>query len=315
MNYTKLQGIGIPVSTIVFGCCNPILTKDEKGAEELLDTAFSNGFNIFDTAKVYGKSEEVLGRWISRAGNRDRIVIITKGCHPDPAPRVSPEALKEDIDSSLKRLKTDYIDIYMLHRDAPGADIDMMLSELNGYVRQGVIKKIGVSNWTCERIEKANERAVSLGLEGFSASSPQMSLARQIGDPWGGGCVSVSWDDESKRWYCEHPEIEVMPYSCLGRGMFSGRVSGSHPFRAWRSLDWAAKRAYWCRENLRRLKSCEKIAKEKGCTVAQAAIAWLLAQDFAVMPVATMSSEKRMIENIGAFDVKLSAEDMKRLNA
>ena len=117
MKYRKLDGIDIPVSSIVFGCCNPLLINDEKGAEKLLDAAFSKGFNTFDTAKVYGRSEEVLGRWMESAGVRKESVIITKGCHPGQSSRMNVAALKEDIESSLERLKTDHIDIYMLHRD------------------------------------------------------------------------------------------------------------------------------------------------------------------------------------------------------
>ena len=88
--------------------------NDEKGSEDLLDLAFSKGFNIFDTARVYDKSEQVLGRWINNSDIRDKVVVVTKGCHPDVHSRLNTESLKEDVESSLDRLQTDYIDIYLL---------------------------------------------------------------------------------------------------------------------------------------------------------------------------------------------------------
>ena len=313
MKYRKLPGIDIPVSSIIFGCCNPILVKDQPGAEALLDLAFSKGFNTFDAAKVYGRSEEVLGRWIKKSGNRKDVVIITKGCHPDPASRMNVKALKEDVESSLERLRTDHIDIYMLHRDDPDADMASIIEELNGYMRAGVIKKIGASNWTCERIGEANAYARKHGLEGFTVSSPQMSLARMVKDPWGGGCVSISWDESSYRWYSKHPEVAVMAYSCLANGMFSGKIDASHPFLSKRKLSYAARAGYWCRENVKRLRAAESIAEERGRTVAQIAVSWCMSHDFTVFPIATVSSGKRMLENIEAADTVLDKADMDRL--
>ncbi|MCR5592001.1 MAG: aldo/keto reductase [Lachnospiraceae bacterium] len=314
MKYRKLDGIEVPASSIVFGCCNPILINDEKGAEALLDAAFAKGFNTFDTAKVYGRSEEVLGRWLSSAGTRKESVIITKGCHPDLASRLNADALKEDIESSLDRLKTDHIDIYMLHRDDRNADIGPVLETLGDYVKNGVIRRIGASNWTHQRIDEANSLAVSSGLPGFSASSPQMSIAKLVRDPWGGGCVSISWDKEAGRWYRNHPEVPVFAYSCLGRGLFSGKVDTNHPLKLRRSLDRAARYGYLCRENIKRLKAAEDIAKKRGCTVAQVALSWLWSHDFDVFPVATISSEKRMQENIDAIELALTSEELERLN-
>lgn len=303
MMYSNLPDIEFPVSNIIFGCCNPILTEDKFGAEKLLDLAYTNGFNIFDTAKVYGKSEEVLGRWIKSTGIRKKVVIVTKGCHPDGqdinVPRVDVDSLKEDIESSLYRLQSDYIDIYLLHRDDPMADIAAILDTLNDYMNRGIIKKIGVSNWTHTRIEKANAIAAKYGLKGFSASSPQLSPAIQKQDPWGWGCVSISGDDEAEEWYRNHPEVTVFAYSCLAHGMFSGKFSSKHPIRLYKSLDFAGKRGYWCLENIKRLKKIEKMATEGNHSVAQASISWCMNRGYRVFPIATMSDEKRIKENTG----------------
>ena len=306
MTYSSLTGIDIPISNIIFGCCNPILTDDKPGAEELLDLAYSNGFNIFDTAKVYGKSEDVLGRWIEHSGNRDRLVIVTKGCHPNETggvSRLNVNALNEDIESSLERLRTDYIDIYLLHRDNPEASIESVLpviESLENFIRRGIIKKIGVSNWKHTRIEAVNTLAFKMGLEGISVSSPQLSPAKQIRDPWGGGCVSIAYDDDAEEWYRNHPEVVVFAYSCLAHGMFSGKITSRHPFKLYRDLDYAGRKGYWSLSNFKRLLMLEKVAARKECTVAQASLVWCMSRGYRVFPVATMSSLERMRENIGA---------------
>lgn len=315
MVYSNIPGIEFPISNIIFGCCNPILINDEAGAEELLEVAFNNGFNIFDTAKVYGKSEEVLGRWMKTSGVRDKVAVVTKGCHPDITSRLNVECLMEDVESSLERLRTDYIDVYMLHRDDPNADILLLLGKLNEYVNKGIIRKIGVSNWTHKRIDEINKIARDNNLTGVSVSSPQMSPARQIRDPWGGGCVSISWDDEAKRWYANHPEVVVFAYSCLGRGMFSGKADTKHLLKLWRSLDGAGRKGYWSIENIRRLREAERIAQENGKSVAQIAIAWCMSRGFKVFPICTMSSEERMLENIEAINIVMEwqREDIHRI--
>lgn len=306
MTYSNLPDVIIPVSNIIFGCCNPILTEDKPSAENLLDIAYSNGFNIFDTAKVYGKSEEVLGRWIRRAGIRDRVVIVTKGCHPDgsniQASRVNVECLKEDIESSLDRLQTDYIDIYLLHRDDPNADITALIDNLNDYMRRGIIKKIGVSNWTHTRIENANAIATKLGLKGFTVSSPQLSPAIQKHDPWGGGCVSISGDGEAEEWYRNHPEVIVFAYSCLAHGMFSGKYSSRNPIKLYKSLDYAGRKGYWCLENIKRLRDIERKELKGDYSVAQASLLWCMNRGYKVFPIATMSGEERIKKNINILE-------------
>ena len=314
MRYTDIPGLAVPVSDIIFGCCNPILINGDEQGIKLLDMAYSNGFTAFDTAKVYGKSEEVLGRWLKSTGLRDSIVLISKGCHPDPEPRLDVPSLKEDIESSLERLQTDHIDIYMLHRDDPDADVEGIMDTLDAYVRQGVIRKIGVSNWTHKRMEEANRIAAAKGFAGFTVSSPQMSLARQVNDPWGGGCVSVSWDEEAKSWYKNHPEIAVIVYSCLAHGMFSGKVDTKRLWRSKRSLDGAARKGYWSRENIKRLKVAEDIARTKNCPVANISIAWCRQQEFKAFPIVTVSSEKRIKENVDGIDIVLSDDEMHKLS-
>ena len=313
MEFRKLESIDKPVSKIVFGCAGDAFATGNN-ADSLLDAAFEAGFNTFDTAEVYGLSEKTLGKWIAKRHLRDEVVIITKGCHPHGGPRVDAVSLRHDIEQSLKRLKTDYIDIYMLHRDHPDCNIEEILSVLNEYIQKGKIIKIGVSNWTHERIELANRVAKEKGFVEFSSSSPNLSLARQVNDPWGGNCVSISGDKKAFEWYKQNKDIPVFAYSCLGRGLFSGKVKSDDVEGTRKYLDKYAIKGYLSDDNIERLAKAEKIATEKGCTVAQLSLAWLLQQEFDVYPIVSISKPERIEDNVKAIDIKLTKEEIEMLS-
>lgn len=318
MEYRTVEYVNKPVSKIVFGCSNPVITHQgffkEKKAFGLLDAALAAGINTFDTAEAYGTSESVLGKWMQKRKNRSQVVLITKGCHPHGGPRVNSECLKQDLEQSMKRLKTEYIDIYMLHRDQQEADVNAIIELLNQYHREGKIGAFGASNWTHERIAQVNQYAAERGLIGFTVSSPNFGFARQVNDPWGGGCVSISGPENkrAREWYGEQG-ISVFAYSCLGRGLFSGKVRSNDPEQAKRLLDTAAIRGYWCAENLELLARVEKIAEEKHCSIAQLSLAWIMQQKFTAFPIVTISDEKRIAENVAAVDIKLSEKECTEL--
>ena len=186
MKYENLEDIKTPVSRIVFGTALPAMIKGEN-VNDLLDSIYAEGITTFDTAENYGLSEISLGTWMKARKNRDKIVIISKGCHPYGRDRVTPEDLKQDIEQSFERLHTDYIDIYMLHRDDLKVDVGPIVEILNEYKKAGKIGRFGGSNWTVERMEQANEYAYKHGLVPFTVSEPNFGLCDQIGDPWGGG--------------------------------------------------------------------------------------------------------------------------------
>lgn len=312
MQYIRKEEIAKPISKIVFGCAGNAFLSG-KNCDKILDAAFEAGFNTYDTAEVYGQSEQVLGKWIKKRHLRDEVVVIAKGCHPHGGPRVDADSLRYDIEQSLKRLMTDYIDIYMLNRDHPDCDIRALLEVLNEYQSKGMIKSFGVSNWTHERLEYANKIAADNNLKGFTSSNLQMSFARQLDDPWGNEAMPISGDDVACDWYKAHRDIPVFAYSCLGRGMFSGEVKSDNFEETKKYLDKYSHKGYLSDDNIARLAVAEQIAKEKNCSVAQLSLAWLLQQDFDVLPIVSISSPNILQENIKAFDIQLSEDDMQRL--
>ena len=131
------------------------------------------GVNILDTAIGYGGSEVSIGKWMSARNNRKDNILITKGCHPGPeGKRVTPKDLADDLFRSLERLETDYIDIYLLHRDDLDLPVDPIVDALNEHFAAGRIKSFGGSNWTHQRIQEANDYAAKNGLEPFRVRVP-----------------------------------------------------------------------------------------------------------------------------------------------
>ena len=269
MKYQKIKNVEKPLSKIIFGCAIPVMIQGED-ADELLDEVYAQGITTFDTAENYGLSEASLGHWLKNRGNREKVVIISKGCHPyDGRDRVTPENLKHDIEQSFERLGTDYIDIYLMHRDDPKVEPGPMVEILNEYHKAGRIGAFGGSNWTHQRIAEANQYAGEHGLIPFTVSSPNFGLCDQIGDPWGGGpgCVTISGPSnaEARAWYRDN-QIPVLAYSSLGRGMFAGIVKSDDIEGAKKILDPNAVKGYCYPENFERLARAEQLAKEKDCT-------------------------------------------------
>lgn len=317
MEYLQIDAVANKLSRLAFGCANPPMLAGEN-VHELLDACVDMGITTFDTAENYGLSEQSLGNWMRDRKNRDKLVIISKGCHPySGRDRVNPEELIKDIEKSFERLGTDYIDVYFLHRDDLKIEVGTMVEILNEYHKKGKIGAFGGSNWSHTRIEEANEYAKAHGLVPFTVSSPYYGLADQIDDPFGGGagCISIAGPENQqvRDWYLKN-DFPVFAYSSLGRGFFSGRVSSEHPEEAKNILDRFAMKGYYSPDNFERLRRVEKLAKEKNCTVPQLALAWTLAQPLKTVLLVSAQSKERVKSNLKAFDIKLTKEESAWLN-
>ena len=317
MLYKSVEGIDFPVSRIVFGTANVPMYEGED-VTELLDAAFAGGINCFDTARRYGMAERSLGNWIAKRGNREQIVIIDKGAHPLPdskIPRVTVAAIEADLAYSLELLQTDYVDMYLLHRDDPTQPVGPIVEVLNELLDKGKFRKLGVSNWTTHRIEAANEYAYMHDLEPFTVSSPNYGLAEQVLDPWGGGCVSISGpkEAETRRWY-KDSGMDVVAYATLAHGLFSGKIRSDQLSHVVDYLDEFAIRGFCCRDNYERLRRTEQIAQKHGCTVAQAALAWVLAQPLEVFAAISTSDAKRLESDLMALTVSLNDTELRYMN-
>ena len=180
MRYGQIPGVNKPVARVIQGGTMIGSDLDEAESFALLDQVYELGCNTIDTAHVYGggDSERVLGRWMQARNLRDQIVIITKGAaHSDDRRRMTPFDIASDLYDSLARLRTDTIDLYLLHRDDPDVPVEPIMDILNEHQLAGRFQAFGASNWSHQRIEAANAYARANDLAPFVASSPQFSLA------------------------------------------------------------------------------------------------------------------------------------------
>jgi aryl-alcohol dehydrogenase-like predicted oxidoreductase len=312
MQYGSVAGVDKPVSRLILGTMI-ISSREPERSFALLDAAFAHGCTTFDTAHVYGGgySERGLGQWMRERGNRDQVVIVSKGCHHNAdRKRVTPHDLAADLSDSLARLQTDYIDVYLLHRDDPSVPVGPIVEALNEHLEAGRICAFGGSNWTHGRIAEANEYARAHGLVPFAASSPNYGLADQIENPWGPGCVSISGpgNQDARAWY-EATQMPVMAYSSLARGLFSGRITPENFDEIRSTLDRACLTAYCHEPNFQRLARALRLAQEKGVSVPQLVLAFMFASPLNVFPIVGAANGDEFRENVDAFDLALSEEE------
>lgn len=320
MHYKKIQYVDKPISPIVFGTATPILfaaiDESRSDIEEcrqkafaLMDDVFAAGINCFDCSDHYG--EEILGEWIELRGIRDKAVIFSKCAHPNKwRDRVTDFDILYDVHNALKKLRTDYIDIYMLHRDNPSVPVGAIVDTMNRLYDEGKIGAFGGSNWTHERIAEANEYAAKHSLIPFTVASPNFGLAEQVDNPWVGQCTSLSGPQNaaSRQWHLDN-NIAVFAYSTLARGFFSGAFKSDEPEKAKQILDEAGIKGYFCESNLERLRRAEILANEKGVSVAQIALAWLFASPLNTFLLTSPVNQTQINQNVSSENIKLTNDE------
>ncbi|MBR1846227.1 MAG: aldo/keto reductase [Bacilli bacterium] len=293
-------------SPIALGCSSRDF-KEGKDVTALLDACFECGVNVFDTARGYGRSEEVLGEYL-RKKPRNSYYLISKGCLPLPFSRLKPHCLKSDLATSLKTLDVGYIDLYLLHRDDHKANLEEIFSILEEARKQGKIRAYGVSNWTSKRVAEANALCKKKGYAPITAISNNFTVLPWVHDPWGGGdgCVSIT-GKEDELTYLRENNIAIYAYSPLGRGFLTGRVKSTDP-ESIASADKASRRAYLSDANLARLRRIEEIATSLSISVPDLVLSYLCHQKEEVIPVIGTLSPKRIKDNLIAAQRSLPQE-------
>lgn len=244
-------------------------------------------------------------------GLREEVVIIGKGAHHnEDRKRVTPFDITGDLYDSLARLGSDYIDLYLLHRDDPSVPVGPIVEVLNEHLQEGRIHAFGGSNWRPERLREANDYAAENGLTPMVASSPNFSLAVQVEEPWS-DCVSISGDEaeEDRRWY-EETRMPLFTWSSLAGGFFSGRFTRDNldTFEAY--LDRLCIETYCQEENFGRFDRASVLAREKGLTVPQVALAYVLDQPLEVFALVGCNTGEEFRANVEAVAVGLTPEEL-----
>jgi aryl-alcohol dehydrogenase-like predicted oxidoreductase len=313
MKYGRIEGLDKDISRLAQGCM--VLSSDKmEWSLDLLDGVHGLGCNCFDSAHIYGggKCDLALGEWLSRRGVRDKVVILEKGCHPKGGQkRVTPQDLAEDLETCLERLRTDYVDIYLLHRDDPAVEVGPIVEALNEQHEKGRIKLFGGSNWRHERVAEANAYAHTHGLRPFTVCSPNFSLAEMVQSPWGDDCISISGphNADARRWYTEQG-MPLFTWSSLARGFFSGLISRDN-LDALKGSDESSVRAYCHEVNFKRLDRATELARRKGVKIPQIALAYVVNQPgLDIYALIGCRSVGEFQEGLEAAELRLSPEEL-----
>lgn len=311
MNYGTVPGIDKPISRLVQGTVMP-KGRPPEDSMQLYDAVFELGCTAFDTARVYGDiNEQTVGRWVRERGLREQVVIIAKGAHHSrERKRVTPEDITLDLHVSLEQFGFDYVDLYLLHRDDPSVPVGPIVAVLNEHLRAGKIRAFGGSNWTHARIAETNAYAEAHGLVPFAASSPNYSLAEQIVPPWD-DCVTIggAQGEAARQWYAEQ-QLPLFAWSSLAGGFFSGRFRRDNLDELTDEADVLAVKSYAHAPNFERLDRAQALADEKGMTVPQIALAYVLNQPLNLFALVGCRTGTEFAANIQAADLKLSAAEL-----
>ena len=313
MKYAQIDGIDKRVSRLLQGSI--MLSADDRdGNFRLLDACFEHGFNAFDTAHSYGAglTDTELGAWITSRGIRDEVVILAKCAHPENgiADRVRPEYIRKDLAESLERLQTDYVELFLLHRDSREYPVGEIVDVLHEANEAGQIGLYGGSNWLGDRVKAANDYAAANGKTPFGAVSPQFSVAEMVKPPWE-GCTSVSGaQGEADRVYYDENKISLFTWSSLAGGFMTGKFTRDNldSFSAY--WDTNPIGAYAYESNFQRLDRVIELAKDKSLSPAQISVAYVLSNNPRYHAIVANWEAEQVPLNAAAAAIELSAEEI-----
>ena len=311
MRTGTLPGLDKPLPRLVQGTVM-VTSADEAVSHRLLDEVLELGGTAFDTAHVYGDgdNERTFGRWVNSRGVRDEVIVVAKGAHHnEDRKRVTPFDITADLHDSLARFGFEYVDLYVLHRDDPAVPVGPIVEVLNEHQKAGLIRAFGGSNWSHARVAEANRYAAEHGLTPFAVSSPNFSLAEQVQAPWE-GCVSIGGPSgrAAREWY-EGQRIPLLTWSSLAGGFFSGRFRRDNLDSFASYLDRLCVTSYAYEENFGRLDRAEQMAADKGVSLPQLALAYVLSQPLDIYALVGCSSGAEFAANIKALELELTPEE------
>jgi aryl-alcohol dehydrogenase-like predicted oxidoreductase len=302
----RITGVsGLALGGNVFGW-----TADEKQSFAVLDRYVDSGGNLLDSADAYymwaeglsgGESETILGSWLTSRRNRDRIIIVTKAGMWDQRPGLGADNIRSALEDSLRRLQTDYIDVYFAHKDDPATPQEEMLAALTELVKEGKVREIGASNFSAERFASALEVSDAEGLSRFVAIEAPYNLMDRM-----------TYEQTLSPW-ARSAGVAVLPYYALAQGFLTGKYrgvgqTGGSP-RAAKAVKYLDDRG------LRVLSALDAVSARHGVTPAAIALAWLRSRPEILAPVASATTPQQLDQLLACLNVVLSETDLELLDA
>lgn len=310
MEYRSLGRTGMKVSALCLGCMMFGYRTEEADSMDIIDRAIDAGVNFLDTANVYsrGRSEEFVGKALKRNGKRDRIVLATKvhGRMDDDDPNAFGNHRRHIIqqcEASLRRLQTDYIDLYQIHRPSSDVPIDETLRALDDLIRAGKVRYIGTSTFAAWQVVESLWASKELGLNRFVSEQPPYHLL----------------DRRVERELVPMAQtygIGLIPWSPLAGGFLTGKYRRGQgmPEGARYQEGHPRNESLFNEAAFDVLDVVEEIAKEKGCAPSQLALAWVAHQPAITSPIIGPRTKEQLDDNLGALQVQVTDEDRARLD-
>lgn len=311
MQTRPLGRSGLTVAPLAFGGNVFGWTADEKTSFDLLDRFVERGFNLIDTADVYsrwarghqgGESETVIGKWLKKTKRRGDVLIATKvGMEMGPdAKGLSPAHIERSVEGSLKRLGTDYIDLYQSHIDDESTPLEETLSAYQRLIEAGKVRVIGASNYSAARLEEALALSERFKLPRYETLQPHYNLVER--PLFEGALQSV----------CERHEVAVIPYFSLAAGFLTGK------YRSEADLEHRARggsvKKYLNERGLGVVKALDGVARELHSTPAAVALAWLMAQATIAAPIVSATSLEQLDAILASTNLVLNSDQLARLD-
>lgn len=310
MQKRDLGRSGIAIAPIVFGGNVFGWTADEATSFQLLDRFVEQGFNAVDTADVYsawgpglsgGESETVLGNWLAGRGRRDDVVLMTKVGMWEERKGLSAQNIQAAVEDSLKRLRTDYLDVYFAHIDDETVPLEETLGAFAKLVDAGKVRAIGASNYSAARLRNALQVSQQEGLPRYELMQPQYNLYDR-----------ADFEDELAGLATEQ-QLGAVSYFSLASGFLSGKYKTAEDLEGSARAGFLTK--YFDERGQKILQALLQVSQELSAKPAQVALAWLLSRPGLTAPIASATSMAQLDEILGAASLKLPADALARLDA
>jgi aryl-alcohol dehydrogenase-like predicted oxidoreductase len=318
MEYRNLGRTGLKVSELCLGTMTFGWGADEPTSQAIMDRAVEAGINFFDTANMYsrwaegnegGVAETWIGNWLrARSLPRHNLVIATKvrgQMSDDPQDQgLSRRHIMQAVEGSLRRLDTDYIDLYQSHWPDEDTPQEETLRAFDDLVQQGKVRYIGCSNYQANLLTEALRVSKEAGLARYETLQPHYNL------------VHREEFERELRAVCQERGLGVIPYSPLAGGFLTGKYRRGEPVPAEaRGATSEQFRGYMTERNFALIDLLENLGKARGKTIAQMALGWQLSQPVITSPIIGARTLQQLEENLGALGLRLSADEMARLDA